>query len=117
MQHPYIGVALRDVRDLDRTEVRRWSAGARSLPPRGSLVTHVMRNAPAAHAGLRAGDVITSIDNRDIPTTAELAAFISSRQIGARVIVGVIRAGATLTLPMSVADRPATPSSSSKSAS
>jgi len=117
MQHPYIGVALRDVRDLDRAEVRHWSTSARSLPPRGSLITHVMRNAPAAHAGLRAGDVITSIDNRDIPTTAELAAFISSRQVGARVIVGVVRAGATLTLPMSVADRPATPSLLSKSAS
>ena len=33
-----------------------------------------MRDAPAARAGLRPGDVITSIDNRDIPTTAELAA-------------------------------------------
>jgi S1-C subfamily serine protease len=109
MMHPYIGVALRDVRDLDRAEIRRWSgAGARVLPPRGSLVTRVMRGAPAALAGLRAGDVITSIDNRDIPTTAELSAIISGTQVGAHVMVGVIRAGAGLTLPLSVADRPAT---------
>ena len=83
MQHPYIGVALRDIRDLDRAEIHRWSTGARSLPPRGSLVTRVVRDAPAARAGLRAGDVITSIDNRDIPTAAELAA-IDLRAAGRR---------------------------------
>jgi serine protease Do len=107
MQHPYIGVALRDVRDLDRAEVRRWSIGGhRPLPPKGSLVTRVMRDAPAARAGLRPGDVIMSIDNRDIPTTAELSAVISSEQVGSRVVVGIVRAGALLTMPMSVADRP-----------
>ena len=112
MQHPYIGVALRDVRDLDHAEVRHWTVAARSLPPRGSLVTRVMRNAPAALAGLRPGDVITSIDNRDIPTTAELAALISAQRVGARVVIGVVRRGAALTLPLSVADRPLTSKSS-----
>ena len=106
MPHPYIGVALRDIRDLDRAEVHRWQGGARPLPPRGSLVTRVMRNAPAALAGLRPGDVITSIDNRDIPSAAELAAIISAQRVGARVVVGVVRSGATMTVPLSVADRP-----------
>src|SRR5262245_5802097 len=112
MQHPYIGVALRDVRDLDRAEIRRWSGGKQPMPPRGSLVTRVVRDAPAALAGLRPGDVITSIDNRDIPTAAELAAIISTQQVGARVVIGLVRAGAALTLPMSVADRPQTSKSS-----
>jgi len=108
MPHPYIGVASRDVRDLDPAEVRRWSkAGARVLPPRGSLVTKVMHDAPAARAGLRAGDVILSIDNRDIPTTAELAAVIGAQSVGTRMVLGVVRAGAELTLPLSVADQPA----------
>jgi len=65
-----------------------------------------VRDAPAARAGLRPGDVITSIDNRDIPSAAELAAIISAQRVGARVVVGVVRSGATLTLPLSVADRP-----------
>ena len=58
-------------------------------------MTRVVRDAPAARAGLRPGDVITSIDNRDIPTPAELAAIISAQQVGARVMVGVLRSGAT----------------------
>jgi len=107
LQHPYIGVALRDIRDLDRAEVNRWSRLARSLPPQGSLVTRVVRDAPAARAGLRPGDVITSIDNRDIPTATELQAIISAQRVGARVVIGVVRGGTALTLPLSVADRPA----------
>ncbi|HEY5453015.1 MAG TPA: trypsin-like peptidase domain-containing protein [Polyangia bacterium] len=108
MQHPYIGVALRDVRDLDRAEIHRWGSGARSLPPRGSLVTRVMRDAPAARAGLKPGDVIMSIDNRDVTSATELAAIISAQTVGARVVFGVVRRGATLVLPLSVADRPLT---------
>ena len=52
-------------------------------------MTRVVHDAPAARAGLRPGDVITSIDNRDIPTAAELAAIISAQQVGARVVIGV----------------------------
>src|SRR3954468_6350962 len=48
-EHPYIGVALRDVRDLDPVERVRW--GER-LPARGALVSRIMRDAPAARAGL-----------------------------------------------------------------
>jgi serine protease Do len=108
MQHPYIGVALRDIRDLDRAEMNRWAGAHRTLPSRGSLVTRVVHDAPAARAGLRPGDVITSIDNRDIATVAELVAVISSQRIGARVVVGLVRSGTTMIVPLSVADRPAT---------
>ena len=69
--HPYIGVSLRDVRELDPAERRKWGGG--ELPPRGALVSRIWRDAPAARAGLRLGDVITSINNRDVPTPAELA--------------------------------------------
>ena len=108
MQHPYIGVALRDIRDLDRAEVHRWARGARSLPPRGSLVTRVVRDAPAARAGPAARRRHHVDRQPRHPDPAELAAIISSQQVGARVVVGVVRRGAALTLPLSVADRPAT---------
>src|SRR4029078_10256230 len=96
------------IRDLDRAEIHRWSSGARPLPPRGSLVTRVITDAPAARAGLRPGDVIASVHTRDTPTSAELAAIISGQQVGARVVIGVVRSGSSLNLPLSVADRPAT---------
>jgi putative serine protease PepD len=101
-QHPYIGVALRDVRDLDPVERVRW--GER-LPARGALVSRIIRDAPAANAGLRAGDVITTINDRDIPAAAELADLVSTQEVGARLMVGFVRRGASRTVPISVADQ------------
>ena len=87
MPHPYIGVALRDIRDLDRTP--SCTAGPSRLARRSRR--GVARDACRARctgggAGLRPGDVITSIDNRDIPTSAELAAIISAQQVGTRLV-------------------------------
>jgi serine protease Do len=51
----------------------------------GVLITSVTGDSPADEAGLRAGDVITQIDDEDISTTEDLASTISSRQIGDEV--------------------------------
>ena len=102
--HPYIGVALRDVRELDPDERVRWGGG--ELPSRGALVSRIWRDAPAARAGLRLGDVITSINNRDVPTPAELADVISSQEVGTRLVVGFVRSGTPRVLPLSVAELP-----------
>jgi len=100
--HPYIGVGLRDVRDLGAAERRRW----RIREPSGALVSRLLRGAPAARAGLRVGDVITTIDNRDVPAPADLAAQVANQEVGAQIVIGFSRAGAARTLSLSVADRP-----------
>jgi S1-C subfamily serine protease len=51
----------------------------------GALITSVTSGSPADEAGLRAGDVITKIDDEDISTAAELTSAIRSHQIGEQV--------------------------------
>ena len=51
----------------------------------GALITSVSSGSPASTAGLRAGDVITEMDQDDINTAAELTTAISSHQIGDQV--------------------------------
>jgi serine protease Do len=51
----------------------------------GALITSVTSGGPADKAGLRAGDVITKIDDQDISTAAELTSAIRSHQIGGQV--------------------------------
>ncbi|MFB1487526.1 MULTISPECIES: S1C family serine protease [unclassified Thiocapsa] len=46
------------------------SFGLRS--PRGVLVASTLRDSPAAQAGLRPGDVVTRIDDRDVATVQDL---------------------------------------------
>jgi serine protease Do len=51
----------------------------------GALITSVTSGSPASKAGLRAGDVITKIDDEDISTAAELTSAIGSHQIGDQI--------------------------------
>jgi len=51
----------------------------------GALITSVTGGSPANKAGLKAGDVITKIDNENISTAAELISAIRSHQIGDQV--------------------------------
>jgi serine protease Do len=51
----------------------------------GALITSVTSGSPADEAGLRAGDVITKMDDEDISTAAELTSAIGSHQIGDQI--------------------------------
>jgi len=51
----------------------------------GALITSVTSGGPADKAGLRAGDVITKMDDEDISTTTDLISAIGSHQIGDQV--------------------------------
>jgi serine protease Do len=51
----------------------------------GVLITSVTSGGPADKAGLRAGDVITKMDDEDISTTEGLISAIGSHQIGDQV--------------------------------
>ena len=51
----------------------------------GALITSVTSSSPADKVGLRAGDVVTKIDDEDINTAAELCSAIASHQVGDQV--------------------------------
>jgi serine protease Do len=81
-----IGVAVQDVNaqladtfGLDR--------------PRGALISSVQDDSPAAKAGLKAGDVILSVDGRTIENYNELAGLISRIQPGREAKLQVWRDG------------------------
>jgi len=51
----------------------------------GALITSISSGSPADETGLKAGDVITRIDDEDISTSDDLISAIGSRQIGDQV--------------------------------
>jgi serine protease Do len=68
----------------------------------GALITGVTSGGPADKAGLRAGDVITKIDDENISTTGDLVSAIGSHQIGDQIDIvyyrGSVQKVATITL-------------------
>ena len=57
-----------------------------------------MPGTAAARAGIRTGDVITSIDNQEITDFEDLREAVRQHQVGDRVQVHVTRDGSSLTI-------------------
>jgi S1-C subfamily serine protease len=64
----------------------------------GVLVTSVADNSPASGAGLKAGDVITSIDGRAVRSQPDLVRALRGAGASADVTIGIVREKSESTL-------------------
>ena len=87
-EHAYLGVAVETVEG-------------------GARISEVRPGTPAADAGLRAGDTITAVDGKAITTGDELTSTIGSKKPGDSVSVTYTRDGASHTVEVQLATRPA----------
>ena len=60
---------------------------------RGAFVSQVMPNSSAAKAGIKAGDVITSLNGKPISSFAALRAEVGSMPVGSKITLGLLRDG------------------------
>jgi putative serine protease PepD len=92
VEHAYVGVKIKDVTN-------------------GAQVTTVVEDSPAAKAGLKVGDVVTSFDGRAITSADDLTAAVFHAKSGDTVTVTVRRDGSTKHLSIKLGVQPASPSS------
>src|ERR1700722_7127926 len=71
----------------------------------GVLVNQVTAHGPADQAGLKAGDIITTVDGKPIKDGDALVTDIAARKPGTTVHLGYVRAGQTSTASLTIADR------------
>jgi serine protease Do len=60
---------------------------------RGAFVSQVMPNSSAAKAGIKAGDVITTLNGKPVSSFAALRAEVGSMPVGSKVSLGLLREG------------------------
>jgi len=92
VQHAYMGIRIEDV-----------TAGAK--------ITQVVKGGPAAKAGLKTGDVVTSFDGKPITSADDITAAVSGAKSGETVQVTVHRGGATKHVSVTLGVQPASPTS------
>jgi putative serine protease PepD len=86
VKHAYLGIGLGDTG--------------------GATVGSVKAGTPAASAGLRAGDVITTFDGKKIVTASQLRGQLALKQPGDTVTVGYTRNGKSHTTSVKLGNRP-----------
>jgi putative serine protease PepD len=87
-EHAYLGVA------------------AQTSPSGGAAVGTVRSGTPAAHAGLRSGDVITAVGGQKISSVGELQSEIDAHKPRDTVTITFKRAGKTHTVRVTLGTRP-----------
>jgi putative serine protease PepD len=89
--HPYMGVSLQTVDDQLASQLAMTQAG-------GALVRFVDPGSPAESAGLKRGDVIVRIGEREIVSTEDVFAAVRQHKVGESVPFDVVRGEQTKTV-------------------
>jgi Do/DeqQ family serine protease len=82
----------------------------------GALVSQVIEGSAADKAGIRTGDVITSVNGQPVKSHAELRNAIGLLRVGDKVDVGLVRDGKPRRVTAVIADTEAAPTASAGSA-
>jgi S1-C subfamily serine protease len=72
----------------------------------GRMVVNLANNGPAEQAGIRAGDILLSLDGQSINAPRTLRTFLSPDRIGRYVEVKLLREGSLETIRLAVAVQP-----------
>jgi putative serine protease PepD len=87
--------------------IERAYLGVTTAPNvRGAEIVSIASDSPAADADLRAGDVITGIDGREVDEPDDVSRAIDSLKPGDRVRLELARDGSSRTVEVELADRP-----------
>ena len=99
IRHPYLGVQMTNLTP-EIAKLNNDDPNAVFIVPEvnGVIVVKVIPNTPAAKAGIRRGDVITSIDGTAITAAEELQRLVESSRLGQGLKVQIMRGEKTQTL-------------------
>jgi serine protease Do/serine protease DegQ len=70
----------------------------------GALVSQVVEGSPAERAGIRTGDVITSVNGQPVKSNSELRNTIGLLRVGDKVDIGLVRDGKPVRVTAVIAD-------------
>ena len=94
----WLGVSMQDVDD-DTAKALGMSE------PKGALVVNVIENDPAAKAGMKDGDIIIKVNDKDIDDSASLLKNIANLAPNSVVKVTVLREGKQIELNVTLGER------------
>lgn len=108
VDHPYLGVAMETLTPEIKRVISNASDGQLKIAAdKGVFIRGVVRGSPAATAGLRAGDVIISINNKSVAKNEEVLKILENSQIGSPLQIQLERNGQTAQIAVSPAPLPA----------
>jgi 2-alkenal reductase len=107
IEHPYLGITYSmidaDIAAQENLPVQNGALIGASRPNQPA----VLPGTPAAQAGLKDGDIITSVGGTKLDSNTSLRGALMQHKPGDTITLELLRDGATLTLDVTLAARPA----------
>ncbi|MBO0348699.1 trypsin-like peptidase domain-containing protein, partial [Phormidium pseudopriestleyi FRX01] len=101
VQHPYLGIQMVQLTPELKNEINNNpNAGLTVTEDRGILIARVMPDSPAIRSGIRAGDVIVSINGVQMADANAVQQQVERTRIGDELQMQVIRNGQPMTLAL-----------------
>jgi serine protease Do len=97
VEHGYLGISMNDVTPANASFFNLKEAS-------GAIIAQVTPDSPAAHAGLKSGDVITELNGRKIADGSALQVAVSQDQPGQTIQLGIIRNGSPMQVSVKVGE-------------
>ncbi|MFN6571832.1 HhoA/HhoB/HtrA family serine endopeptidase [Dendronalium sp. ChiSLP03b] len=98
VDHPYIGIQMAQLSPELRAKINQSKLGLIINQDTGVIVLGIVRNSPAARAGLRPGDIIESINGVAIKDTQQVQQQLEAVKIGDRLQITINRNGKRLAI-------------------
>ena len=95
---PWVGIVMLTDREEQIFRARYGLSGV--------LVKEVMPDSPAARAGLKSGDLVTSLDGRPMENNDALRTYVLLKQAGETMAVDAVRDGKSLTASLTTSRMP-----------
>jgi S1-C subfamily serine protease len=99
VDHPFLGVQMINLTpELKKQIDSDPDANLKIDTDKGTLIARVIRNSPAANAGIKTGDIITSVNGKAVQNSNQVQQAIETTKIGSSVPVQVRRNGQDVSL-------------------
>ncbi|OKH22210.1 serine protease [Hydrococcus rivularis NIES-593] len=97
VEHAYLGIQMAEITP-ELKQTLQENEGLTINADQGVLIVRVVRNSPAARAGLRAGDVIQTINGQSVSTPSQVQDTVEKTAVGNELSIAVERDGRTVNL-------------------
>ena len=108
VEHPFLGIQMVKITPEFQQRINEDpNSGFRLSESEGVLIARVVRNSPAAQAGIRSGDVLTRVNGESVAEPRAVQKSVEKTTVGAELPVELVRDGRTLNLTIKVGALPA----------
>jgi serine protease Do len=101
VEHPFLGIQMTSITPEIKTQLKsQYNFDINA--DKGVLVLNVLPNSPAAKAGLKQGDVISTIEEQEVNLPQDVQKIVDRSKVGDTVKVNLVRQNKNVNLPVQV---------------